>query len=130
MNALEHTRHTACGRCDTCCGTETSWKKMAFALGLALLAEILDFVAPPVLAAKIAGMASAVLAIWLAGFSVYGAGLKSLGRGRLNIEALMAVAVTGAFMIGEWPEAAMVMALYVIAEAIEDRAVDRALGAI
>jgi len=38
--------------------------------------------------------------------------------------------VTGAFLIGQWPEAAMVMALYAIAEAIEARAVDRARNAI
>jgi len=43
---------------------------------------------------------------------------------------LMTVAVTGAFLIGQWPEAAMVMALYAIAEAIEARAVDRARNAI
>jgi len=42
----------------------------------------------------------------------------------------MTVAVTGAFAIGQWPEAAMVMALYAIAEAIEARAVDRARNAI
>jgi Cd2+/Zn2+-exporting ATPase len=42
----------------------------------------------------------------------------------------MTVAVTGAFLIGQWPEAAMVMALYAIAEAIEARAVDQARGAI
>jgi Cd2+/Zn2+-exporting ATPase len=42
----------------------------------------------------------------------------------------MTVAVTGAFLIGQWPEAAMVMALYAIAEAIEARAVDRARNAI
>jgi Cd2+/Zn2+-exporting ATPase len=45
--------------------------------------------------------------------------------GQLNINALMTVAVTGAFVIGQWPEAAMVMALYAIAELIEARAVDR-----
>ena len=54
----------------------------------------------------------------------------SLRHGRLNINALMTVAVTGAFLIGQWPEAAMVMALYAIAEAIEARAVDRARNAI
>ena len=48
----------------------------------------------------------------------------------MNINALMTVAVTGAFLIGQWPEAAMVMALYAIAEAIEARAVDRARNAI
>jgi Cd2+/Zn2+-exporting ATPase len=42
----------------------------------------------------------------------------------------MTVAVTGAFVIGQWPEAAMVMALYAIAELIEARAVDRARNAI
>jgi Cd2+/Zn2+-exporting ATPase len=42
----------------------------------------------------------------------------------------MSVAVTGAFLIGQWPEAAMVMALYAIAELIEARAVDRARNAI
>ena len=42
----------------------------------------------------------------------------------------MTVAVTGAFLIGQWPEAAMVMALYAIAELIEARSVDRARNAI
>jgi Cd2+/Zn2+-exporting ATPase len=51
-------------------------------------------------------------------------------RGRLNINALMSVAVAGAFVIGQWPEAAMVMALYAIAELIEARSVDRARNAI
>src|SRR5690606_31656000 len=49
---------------------------------------------------------------------------------RFNINALMAVAVTGAFLIGEWPEAAMVMALYSLAELIEAHSVDRARHAI
>ena len=59
------------------------------------------------------------------GFSIYGKGLHALRQGRLNISALMSVAVTGAFIIGQWPEAAMVMALYSVAEAIEARAVDQ-----
>jgi Cd2+/Zn2+-exporting ATPase len=42
----------------------------------------------------------------------------------------MTVAVTGAFVIGQWPEAAMVMALYAVAELIEAKAVDRARNAI
>ena len=59
------------------------------------------------------------IAIWLAGFDVYKKGLTALRHGRLNINALMTVAVTGAFLIGQWPEAAMVMALYAAAERIE-----------
>ena len=57
-------------------------------------------------------------------------GLAALRQGRLNINALMSVAVTGAFLIGRFPEAAMVMALYAVAEAIEARAVERARQAI
>lgn len=57
-------------------------------------------------------------------------GLAALRKMRLNINALMTVAVTGAFLIGQWPEAAMVMALYAIAELIEARSVDRARNAI
>jgi Zn2+/Cd2+-exporting ATPase len=72
----------------------------------------------------------AIAAIALAGFSVFRKGLASLRQGRLNINALMSVAVTGAFLIGRFPEAAMVMALYAVAEAIEARAVERARQAI
>ena len=75
-------------------------------------------------------MALAVVAIALSGLGVYRVGLKDLARLRLGIHALMAVAVTGAFLIGQWPEAAMVMALYVAAERIEDGAMDRARHAI
>ena len=103
-------------------------------LGLALLfaigAELVGFFAPETQSWKGVGLAVAATAIWLAGFDVYKKGLAALLRGRLNINALMTVAVTGAFAIGQWPEAAMVMALYAIAEAIEARAVDRARNAI
>ena len=75
-------------------------------------------------------MAIAAVAIWLAGLDTYKKGLAALLRGKLNINALMSVAVTGAFVIGQWPEAAMVMALYAIAEWIEAKAVDRARNAI
>jgi Cd2+/Zn2+-exporting ATPase len=72
--------------------------------------------------------------IWRAGtallLSTYTKGLAALRRGQLNMNALMGVAVTGAFLIGQWPEAAMVMALYAIAELIEARSVDRARNAI
>ena len=105
-------------------------RRLALALTLAIAAEALAFAGAQGLAWTIAGQAIAALAIWLAGFGVYQKGLAALRRGRLNINALMTVAVTGAFLIGQWPEAAMVMALYAIAELIEAHAVDRARGAI
>jgi Cd2+/Zn2+-exporting ATPase len=106
-----------------------AWR-LGGALLLALGAEVLGFFAPDTQVWKAAGLAVAAAAIWLAGFDVYKKGLAALRHGRLNINALMTVAVTGAFVIGQWPEAAMVMALYAIAEAIEARAVDRARNAI
>lgn len=104
--------------------------RMGFALGLAIAAEAVAFFSPDTLVFKGIGMAIAAAAIWLAGFSTYRKGFAALIKGRLNINALMTVAVTGAFLIGQWPEAAMVMALYAIAELIEARAVDRARNAI
>ncbi len=104
--------------------------RLGFGLALAFAAELLAFLAPETLAFKVLGMALAAAAIGLAGLSTYKKGLAALRRGQFNINALMAVAVTGAFLIGQWPEAAMVMALYAIAELIEGRALDRARDAI
>ena len=104
--------------------------KLATALAMAIAAEALGYFAPETSIWRAAGLVVAALAIWLAGFDVYQKGLTALRHGRLNINALMTVAVTGAFAIGQWPEAAMVKALYAIAEAIEARAVDRARNAI
>ena len=103
---------------------------MVLALVFAIGAEMLAYLAPETMAWKIGGMAVAGLAIGLAGLETYKNGLSALLRGKLNINALMAVAVTGAFLIGQWPEAAVVMALYAIAELIEAKAVDRARNAI
>ena len=100
------------------------------ALLLAISAELISFLAPDGLSWKATGMALAAAAIGLAGVDTYKKGMAALLRGKLNINALMSVAVTGAFLIGQWPEAAMVMALYAIAEWIEAKAVDRARNAI
>ena len=105
-------------------------QKYALALALAVGAESIAFFAPDTRIFQGLGMVLSVGAIALAGFSTYVKGLSALRNFRLNINALMTVAVTGAFLIGQWPEAAMVMALYAIAEMIEARAVDRARGAI
>lgn len=104
--------------------------KLVAALLLAIAAELVDYFAPHTLPWRGIGLAIALVAIGLAGLGVYKKGLLALRRGRLNINALMSTAVTGAMLIGQWPEAAMVMALYAIAEAIEARAVDRARNAI
>ena len=104
--------------------------RLGAALLLAIAAESLSFFAPDTTPWKAGGMAIAAVAIYLAGFDIYKKGFAALAKGKLNINALMTVAITGAFVIGQWPEAAMVMALYAIAELIEAKAVDRARNAI
>ena len=104
--------------------------RLVAALALATAAEGLSFLVPGASWSKWVGLAIAAAAIGLAGFGTFRKGLSALRHGRLNINALMSVAVAVAFVIGQWPEAAMVMALYAIAELIEARAVDRARNAI
>ena len=72
----------------------------------------------------------AVLAIALGGLTTYKKGWLAVSNFNLNINALMSVAVTGAVIIGQYPEAAMVMVLFNLSEAIEAKALDRARNAI
>jgi Zn2+/Cd2+-exporting ATPase len=104
--------------------------RLVLALILASAAEALEFFGGDAPVFSVAKMALAAVAIWLAGLDTYKKGFAALRHGKLNITTLMTVAVTGAFLIGQWPEAAMVMALYAIAELIEARSLDRARNAI
>ena len=72
----------------------------------------------------------ALLAILLCGLTTYKKGWIALKNHNLNINALMSIAVTGAVLIGQWPEAAMVMFLFSVAELIEAKSLDRARNAI
>ncbi len=105
-------------------------ERLVAALLLAIVAESISFFAPSGMLWQLTGGVIAATAIGLAGLQTYQKGLVALRHRKLNINALMTVAVTGAFLIGQWPEAAMVMALYAIAELIEARSVDRARNAI
>ena len=74
--------------------------------------------------------ALAVAAILACGVTTYRKGWIAVRNGNLNINALMSIAVTGAVLIGQWPEAAMVMFLFNVAELIEARSLDRARNAV
>ena len=111
-------------------GALPGWGRIGAALAAATGAELAHLLGPDTPIWHGAGMALAAAAILLAGLGVYKSGMRSLLRGQLGISALMAVAVTGAFAIGQWPEAAMVMALYALAERIEEGAAGRARNAI
>jgi Cd2+/Zn2+-exporting ATPase len=103
------------------------WWPLALAGVAALAAELLHFSA---LAPEWAVAGVALLAILLSGLSTYKKGWVALKNRNLNINALMSIAVTGAVLIGQWPEAAMVMVLFALAELIEAKSLDRARQAI
>jgi len=72
----------------------------------------------------------ALAAILTGGLSTYKKGWIALKNRNLNMNALMSIAVTGGMAIGHWPEAAMVMFLFALAEVIEAKSLDRARNAI
>ena len=108
------------------------WTRLVTALVLAFVAEFVDLGLVPVPEAWQAWAIAipAVAAIVLAGFGTIRKGVMSLVHGVFNITTLMAVAVVGAVLLGSWAEAAMVMALYEIGEAIEGLSMTRAKKAI
>ncbi len=122
-----------------------SWKKLVIAGLFAALSEAFHFAldgaafSESVLHAWTLGGVSlfealplvfALLAIALSGVETYKAGWRSVRSFDLNMTALMSVAVTGAVLIGQFPEAAMVMVLYNVSEAIEGRVIQRARRAV
>ncbi|MGV7242058.1 heavy metal translocating P-type ATPase [Caballeronia sp. M23-90] len=74
--------------------------------------------------------ALAILAVVACGLTTYKKGWVAISNGNLNINALMSIAVTGALVLRQWPEAAMVMVLFTVAELIEAKSLDRARNAI
>ena len=72
----------------------------------------------------------ALVSVALIGGPIIRKGWIAIINRNLNINALMSIAVTGAFLIGHWPEAAMVTFLFALAELIEARSLTRARDAV
>nr|QOU99556.1 Lead, cadmium, zinc and mercury transporting ATPase [Pseudomonas syringae pv. actinidiae] len=105
----------------------TPWLPLGFSLAAAIAAEAAYW--------YVGGnhwsvLVLALIAISLGGLSTYKKGWIALKNRNLNMNALMSIAVTGAMLIGHWPEAAMVMVLFTLAEVIEAKSLDRARNAI
>jgi len=103
-----------------------AWGRISAGVGLALAAEIAAWLSAPFWLVVIMSIG----AILLSGLSVYRKGWIAIRYLDLNINALMSIAVTGAVLLGEWPEAAMVMSLFSLAELIEARSLDKARQAV
>jgi Cd2+/Zn2+-exporting ATPase len=102
------------------------WWPLALAGVLAVGAEACDWLAMPVWLTAVL----AIAAVLTCGLTTYKKGWIAVSNGDLNINALMSIAVTGALLIGQWPEAAMVMVLFTLAELIEAKSLGRARNAI
>lgn len=106
---------------------KTNWWPMVLAGVAATLAEVVYWING---GNHWAVVVLALVAISTGGLSTYRKGWIALKNRNLNMNALMSIAVTGAMFIGHWPEAAMVMFLFALAEVIEAKALDRARNAI
>ena len=102
------------------------WKRLGVAGAFAFASEVVEFASIN----EYLCMGLALIAILLSGLDTYRRGLLALKNLNFNMNALMSVAVTGAALIGHWPEAAMVMVLFEVSEAIETLSIDRAHRAI
>lgn len=104
------------------------WLMVGIAACAALLSEI---------AAWWTGNDHSVLVLLPALFAIAVGGADTLKKGwialrnlSLNMNFLMSLAVIGAALIGQWPEAAVVIVLFTLAEMIESMSLDRARNAI
>ena len=102
------------------------WWPLALAGLAAIASEAAEWAAMPTWVSA----SLALVAVLLCGITTYKKGWIALRNGNLNINALMSIAVTGAILLGQWPEAAMVMVLFTVAELIEAKSLDRARNAI
>lgn len=108
--------------------SQPSWWLLAISGMAAIAAEIMGLILNYEQAVGV--MVLAMFAIILSGRVTLLKGLRALRTMTLNIHFLMMIAITGALIIGEWPEAAMVTVLFALAERIESYSLDKARQAI
>ena len=69
-------------------------------------------------------------AIIIGGYSLFITGFKNLSKFTFDMNTLMTIAIIGAALIGQWTEAAVVVILFAISEALERYSVDKARESI
>ncbi|HHI9467495.1 TPA: heavy metal translocating P-type ATPase [Legionella anisa] len=108
--------------------SDLSWPLLALAGFLALFSELVAYFVATEQSVWV--IILALLAMVLSGPPTFKKGLLALRTKAMNMNSLMLIAITGAALIGEWPEAAMVTVLFALAERIERYSLDKARLAI
>jgi Zn2+/Cd2+-exporting ATPase len=108
--------------------SKRQWILMTVAGIAAISAEVVAYTTGNETSITVAVLA--LTAIFTGGVETLKKGWIALKTFTLNINLLMSVAVIGAVAIGQWPEAAVVIWLFGIAEMIEVLSLDRARNAI
>jgi Cd2+/Zn2+-exporting ATPase len=121
------------GPCSTCEAeapvvSRRTWLLMAVSGTAASAAEVVAWSGAS--EQSVAVIALALLSIATGGLSTLKKGWIALKNFTMNMNFLMSVAVIGAIAIGEWPEAAVVIFLFALAELIESLSLERAKNAI
>ncbi len=105
-----------------------TWALMAVSGTSAIAAEVVAWSGAS--EQSVAVIALALLSIATGGLGTLKKGWIALKTFTLNMNFLMSVAMIGAIAIGEWPEAAVVIFLFALAELIESLSLERAKNAI
>lgn len=105
-------------------------RKEVILASISLLFIIVALILERVFSANYLAIAAYVFAIAIGGFSIFKIGLANLLKFDFDMKTLMTVAIIGAALIGEWKEAAVVVFLFAISEALETYSMNKARNAI